>query len=717
MTALSGESTHRLLPAPAGLILARSFRRNIFGSFLFTHCLVLVADGARADLMEQLLREGRLPNIKQHVTDRGCYRTALTVFPSTTGPAHIPFVTGQHPGTANIPGYRWLSRATHDRKRRSIYRHRSLNSPRGLFLGRDMDAERTSSLYEYFNLPSSVLEPVDLCPNQRLDKLIARRLFYVARAHHTDDWGPVDRMVERRILERIDLGSECIIATFFGIDEYSHLYSPHDERTIAAYLNIDRAVGRIAERLKSTEIYDRTVIAIVSDHGLTATSVHIPLVDMVKQAGFDPYYYPKMYRSRHDSAVMESGNAMAQLYFRRGDQWGETWSSDELQSSPKIAALLDRILATTGVSFVAARTAGGGVTVIGQSGRLTARSDNGAFTITVEGDNPLGEHPVGRFSAEELFEETYYQTYPDAVNQLTMLFSSPRSGDIAVSSEPGFDLRWQHEDPEHHGSHGSLHREHMHVPLAISVPVAEEKVTTADVVPTILALTRRHPRCSMDGRRLTFTGRFEKYNRDDQNDAGNTAASPGANRRTGWVSAAITAGLIILSVAIASYFKADFLEFGTQLMKDYGQDRVDVILLLATAISSSPLALPIWGYALVGIALGYNVYHLAVVMALGSALGSLVTFLLGRFFGQSDYVRRKFPSVHRHPWAEGRSRLVVSLLLFLGTASPIPCDIFYVACGAKRYPPALFLGNMVLARFVRYVYLGYAFLYFPSLFS
>jgi len=57
------------------------------------------------------------------------------------------------------------------------------------------------------------------------------------------------------------------------------------------------------------------------------------------------------------------------------------------------------------------------------------------------------------------------------------------------------------------------------------------------------------------------------------------------------------------------------------------------------------------------------------------------------------------------------------MILFLGTASPIPCDVFYVACGAKHYPTLLFWVTMVLARFVRYLYLGYGFLYFRDFFD
>jgi predicted AlkP superfamily pyrophosphatase or phosphodiesterase len=76
-------------------------------------CLTLLADGARADLFEGLLAAGELPNIQRHVIDRGAYRRATSTFTSTTGPAHLPFLTGCYPGTANVPGYRWFDRAAY----------------------------------------------------------------------------------------------------------------------------------------------------------------------------------------------------------------------------------------------------------------------------------------------------------------------------------------------------------------------------------------------------------------------------------------------------------------------------------------------------------------------------------------------------------------------------------------------------------------------------
>ena len=177
----------------------------------------------------------------------------------------------------------------------------------------------------------------------------------------------------------------------------------------------------------------------------------------------------------------------------------------------------------------------------------------------------------------------------------------------------------------------------------------------------------------------------------------------------------ITLGIIVIGLVITGIFQDDINYFGTQLMEQYGQEKVDVILFLLTAISSTPLMLPIWGYVMAGVAMGYDVIRLASVMALGSATGSFVTFVLGRYFGQSNFVKRKFPNLQKHPWTEGRSRTIVTLFLFLGTASPIPCDVFYAACGLKRYPMAMFWVTMVLGRFVRYCYLGYCFKFFKDI--
>ncbi len=177
-----------------------------------------------------------------------------------------------------------------------------------------------------------------------------------------------------------------------------------------------------------------------------------------------------------------------------------------------------------------------------------------------------------------------------------------------------------------------------------------------------------------------------------------------------------TAIVIVAGIIMAGIYREQLTAFGEDLMTHYGRRWVDVFLFLITFVSCTPLMLPVWCYALSGAALGFNIFRLAAVMAAGSASGSLVTFYLGRFFANREWVKRRFPNILNHPWTEGKSKMYISWILFLGTASPIPCDILYAACGVKRFPAVLFLLLMIAGRFIRYIYLGYGFHYFSEFF-
>ena len=81
--------------------MASPYRRLIF----------VMIDGATYDVLRELMAAGDLPALAALAEAGGGLKKAVTCFPSTTGPAYIPYFMGLFPGTANVPGYRWLSRA------------------------------------------------------------------------------------------------------------------------------------------------------------------------------------------------------------------------------------------------------------------------------------------------------------------------------------------------------------------------------------------------------------------------------------------------------------------------------------------------------------------------------------------------------------------------------------------------------------------------------
>ncbi len=128
-----------------------------------------------------------------------------------------------------------------------------------------------------------------------------------------------------------------------------------------------------------------------------------------------------------------------------------------------------------------ARREGDELLVLSRRGRARLAEQSGGLRYRVEGSDPFGypELPE-QLSHEEALAATFETDYPDGLLQMAQIFRSPRTGDLVVSATPGFDLREHGESPEHLSSHGSLHRTHMHVPLAVSRPLEAGPLRTVD---------------------------------------------------------------------------------------------------------------------------------------------------------------------------------------------------------------------------------------------
>ena len=173
--------------------------------------------------------------------------------------------------------------------------------------------------------------------------------------------------------------------------------------------------------------------------------------------------------------------------------------------------------------------------------------------------------------------------------------------------------------------------------------------------------------------------------------------------------------VVITSIVLPLIFREEIVSIGKTLLITYGQDRIDFILYILTTVSSTPVALPVWIYAILGSMLGFEPIRLIIVMGLGSTTGSTITYFIARYFGKSKFVQRNFPNVEKHPWTEGRSKWLIGFILFAGAASPIPFDIMYAACGLKRYPILLFAPIVLVAFIIKFTYLFYGYRLIQSL--
>jgi len=201
--------------------------------------------------------------------------------------------------------------------------------------------------------------------------------------------------------------------------------------------------------------------------------------------------------------VMVGGNGMAHVSLRGRHGWRGRPSGDELLGDH--ASLVDDLLGEEAVHLLAWRAADApdAIRVRTRAGEALVRADGGTVEYRVtRGADPFGYASLPpRLGRDELLARTAPTDYPEAPLQLAQLFESPRTGDLVISAARGFDLRARFERWNHRSCHGTLHREHIQVPLACSHKLAGGPWRTADVFPTVLAALGQ-PIPPSDGRNL-----------------------------------------------------------------------------------------------------------------------------------------------------------------------------------------------------------------------
>lgn len=440
-------------------------------------------DGFRPDVLRQLIDEGKLPNLKDLFVDQGTFWNGTTVFPSTTGPAYLPMVTGCFPGTCNVPGIRWVDREYFENGNWNKRGTRSYVGYESFFFNKDVSSD-IKTIFDVFPNHLSIHNLANRGVHKEAEpsKLISTLMIFAAKLSH--QWKMVDDFASHlanKILKAKNITYSFI--TFLGVDEAAHLSSPFSQQTIDSYIQVDKSVGKIIDTLRQKNILDRTLIMASADHGLSETKHHFELCDFVEKMGFRTFVYPKVYQRNNDAACMVSGNSMAHLYFKN-ETWKKQFYFEELASRNMITPLLDQ----PAIDILVSRSSSGTVVVSSKRGLAEIWGTKGNLKYQVIKGDPFG-FPENLDPKNDFFDSTINTQYPDAILQAWQIMQSSRAGDLIVTASIGHDLRDRFEIPEHFASHGSLHREHMLVPILANRKIETDvSKRTVNVFPTILKM-------------------------------------------------------------------------------------------------------------------------------------------------------------------------------------------------------------------------------------
>ncbi len=498
--------------------------------------MFILVDGARADVFYRMIGQGLLPNIEKHVTKRGqMVKNAVTVFPSTTGPAHAPFLTGAFPGTLNMPGIRWF-----DRRKNSYQNYgplawlqfeRDYVGPGAFAMNTDMSGKiktiferlkgfTTAAIFEPItrgakfiypplaNVMAKVFGPLRLFTWEHVDTLAARTFEMVYRCSALVKW--------------MKLPSEppaFSVVYMPGVDEASHEHGPLSENTRHALQNVDKQIGHIAKTLIDLKLYDETSIVISSDHGLRPTSLHFDLAKFLSTIGLDVRSFPVTFfqgLGEFDATVAVSGNGMAHVYLAAEGaeekafplqyikhDWRRKPTLEDLENYKirkgrmNMIDLMRHLLPVQHV-FVAENKNTFHAYSRDGHGIIKKRGRNEYSYDVAQGTDPLEYATIvedGKIAYREWLDDqewlsaTCEAEFPDAPVQISQIFESPRSGDLIINSRMGWDL--MREMPQHRGSHGGLHAGEMKVPLLVANSSYEMKpdqpLRTTDVLDILLA--------------------------------------------------------------------------------------------------------------------------------------------------------------------------------------------------------------------------------------
>ena len=451
-------------------------------------CLLLLVDGLRPDVAEARLAAGELPHLAAMLRDGGRTR-AITVFPSTTSVAYLPFLTGCTPGRCDIPSIRWLDRRAYGgrwwRERDALRSYCGYQAPR-------LDGDIAGDVRTIFELvPQSVgiFTPVARGLTPARDPSRRERQAWGALAHYAQWHQPSDDAAARHLLRAVDGPARFVFAQFPAVDGYSHQTDPDAEPVRRALRKVDGVVGRVRERLRARGELERTLVLVVSDHGAATVQAHLDLPEWFRARGVPTLSHPVLWERRPRAAVMVAGNGSAMVYARPEERRPHRWPIERLRQPEAFGVEEDvvaALLRERAVGLVAAELAEGGVWVSDLDGAARLRRTPAGIVYEPLTGDPLGCGGSRAGSVRDWLEATWDAPYPDAAYHLLDQFRSPRTGDFVVVARDGYDFRKRFEIPEHRSGHGSLVRSHMQTPVWSSEPLPAEPVRTVDLFPAML---------------------------------------------------------------------------------------------------------------------------------------------------------------------------------------------------------------------------------------
>lgn len=505
------------------------------------HLVIMVVDGASLINAKELFMEGQqdksnymsqmnkaFPNISKYFIQDGAFTAnGVSVWPSSSIPAHTAIVTGNYPRETGMMGQRQF-----DAKQRKYTSYIGL----GIQMHRYILDKNVKALCERFDNVRS------------LDVLqIANRgcsLFIPGTPHDEKVLGQTKEFVNATdALSKLSGKSEIpkiVIMTLPDIDHETHNDKISSEISKELYLSADKKIGEIIDLYKRKGLFDKTLFVLAADHGMGEVNNHVTLDNIFDDMRFKTYQSLKWkaipawgsfeanfylgtkykFNTEYNAVALWGGNSDALVYIKgqKRDKNGkviyESWDikpDDEQLKNYFVGGdninILSRLFEYSpgiGLAFTNPKKNVFNVYSKNGQGQITERSNDGQVEFSyrvVEGTDPLGYSQYSFMadyiknntflSDQEWLSLTYLSHYPDALRRIAYSFENKNSGNINIMAADGWDFTpWYVASRVLVGSHGSLNAQQSLVPIMFHGPgvknIEMPFARTVDILPTIL---------------------------------------------------------------------------------------------------------------------------------------------------------------------------------------------------------------------------------------
>jgi predicted AlkP superfamily pyrophosphatase or phosphodiesterase len=468
---------------------------------------IFLIDGLSKSIFKELLAAGKLPHLQQLIEKSTYTEHGIGAFPSMTGYAFYPFITGEDATKSGILGLRWFDRSRdvgnlrHYVGRTNIHMNTDIK-PQPLTIFEKYRQYYTASFNTYLNRGvhhaemSSWAHSTSKYQSLKGFKLLRNIPFLgknISKNHFQHE-----SLVMEKAISQLRRNPKAQWVTFTAPDASNHLLG-----TTAEYYrlltHIDSLIGNFIVETKRLGQDSSRMICIITDHGISDVfkNLNIP-AELVQKHGIDLERGPAthLYSSdltekltdfmEKDGYFVINGNLSAYIYLRdKGEKptpahWRNRQSFEALEQYAKGESIIKIVAATEGVELVACRKDDSTVSIFNNDGQGDIIfNKNKGYQYRVTGQDPLGytntpDNKVGKgyFTADEWLKMSLETEYPDAIYRLYQLMMAENVGDLLVTSKKGYDLAADYElfVGNYKGGHGGLRGELLDVPYILYKP-------------------------------------------------------------------------------------------------------------------------------------------------------------------------------------------------------------------------------------------------------